>query len=164
MNKWNHYFMSIAEESANLSKDPKTKVGAVIVHNKRIKSTGYNGAPSSFPDDQVPWNSSDDDELINQKNTYMVHAELNAILNYDGQMADLKDTTLYCTVSPCSRCACMIAQVGIKNVIYKEKYHRKNETDATDRIFKLSGVKCYSLDSEYNIRREVDDDNDYYHR
>ena len=147
MNKWHSYFMSIAEETAKLSKDPKTKVGAVIVHNKRVKSAGYNGAPSLFPDDLVPWNSVDTDKLVDQKNTYMCHAELNSILNYDGKISDLKDATMYCTVSPCSRCACMIAQVGIKKVIYKEKYHRTNETDASDRIFDVCGIDCVSYDT-----------------
>lgn len=147
MDKWHNYFMSIAEETAKLSRDPKTKVGAVIVHNKRVKSAGYNGAPSSFPDELVPWDSVETDELINQKNTYMCHAELNAILNYDGKISDLKDTTMYTTVSPCSRCACMIAQVGIKKVIYKEKYHRKTETDTTDRIFDICGIECVSYNS-----------------
>lgn len=148
MDKWNNYFMSVAESSARLSKDPNTKVGAVIVNNKRIKSTGYNGAPSNFPDELVPLN--DGDRLIDKKNTYMCHAELNAILNYDGNLSNIRGSTLYITVSPCSRCACMIAQVGIKRVIYKEKYHRKEETEAADYIFKTCGIECRCID-------EVDD-------
>ena len=67
--KWLRYFMTVAEESAKLSKDPNTKVGAVIVNNKRIKSTGYNGAPQSFPDDLVPVDN-DGETLIEKKNTY----------------------------------------------------------------------------------------------
>lgn len=137
--KWSKYFMTVAEESSKLSKDPNTKVGAVIVNNKRIKSTGYNGAPQSFPDDLVPADN-DGETLIEKKNTYMCHAELNAILNYDGQIADLRNADIYVTVSPCSRCACMLAQVGIKRVIYKEKYHRKEETDAAEHILTCSGV------------------------
>ena len=137
--KWLRYFMTVAEESAKLSKDPNTKVGAVIVNNKRIKSTGYNGAPQSFPDDLVPVDN-DGETLIEKKNTYMCHAELNVILNYDGQIADLRNADIYVTVSPCSRCACMLAQVGIKRVIYKEKYHRKEETDAAEHILTYSGV------------------------
>ena len=141
MTKWDKFFMSVAENAAQLSKDPRTKVGAVIVNNKRIKSTGYNGAPQTFPYELVPWNSTDNDELINQKNTYMCHAELNAILNYDRKVSDLKHAEMYVTVSPCSRCACMLAQVGIKRIIYKEKYHRKNETDASDNILNTCGIK-----------------------
>lgn len=149
-NKWPKYFMAVAEESGKLSKDPRTKVGAVIVHNKRIKSTGYNGAPSNFPDELVP-KDSEGDTLIEKKNTYMCHAELNAILNYDGQISDLKNSDLYVTVSPCSRCACMIAQVGIKRVIYKEKYHRKEETDAAEYILNKCGVETIKYDELENI-------------
>lgn len=140
MNKWHNYFMSVAEESAKLSRDPNTKVGAVIVNNKRIKSTGFNGAPSNFPDDLVPLNSTSN-KIIDQKNTYMCHAELNAVLNYDNKISDLKDATLYVTVSPCSRCACMLAQVGIKKIIYKEKYHRTEETEAAEHIFDVCGIE-----------------------
>ena len=149
-NKWTKYFMAVAEESGKLSKDPRTKVGAVIVHNKRIKSTGYNGAPSNFPDELVP-KDSEGATLIEKKNTYMCHAELNAILNYDGQISDLKNSDLYVTVSPCSRCACMIAQVGIKRVIYKEKYHRKEETDAAEYILNKCGVETIKYDELENI-------------
>lgn len=141
MSKRDIFFMSVAEASAKMSKDPKTQVGAVIVKDKKIKSIGYNGAPHNFPDNMVPWNSKETDDLIDQKNTYMCHAELNAILNYDGALATLKGADIYCTVSPCSRCAVMLAQAGIKRVIYKEKYHRKSETDAADKIFDLCSIE-----------------------
>ena len=141
MTKWDRYFMSIAEASADLSKDPITKVGAVIVLNQRIKSVGFNGAPQSFPDDLVPWDCKNTEHLIDQKNTFMCHAELNAILNYDGKISDLKNADIYVTVSPCSRCACMLAQVGIKRVIYKQKYHRGEETSAAEYIFNKCGIE-----------------------
>ena len=147
MSRWNDYFMDMAIRTAKMSRDPKTKVGAVIVKNKRIKSIGYNGAPQSFPDNLVPWNPTDSDKLIDQKNTYMCHAELNAVLNYDGKISDLKDADVYVTVSPCSRCACMLAQVGVRRVIYKEKYHRQNETEASEYIFNTCGIDCVSFDS-----------------
>lgn len=145
MNKWNEYFMSVAESSAKLSRDPNTKVGAVIVNNKRIKSTGFNGAPRNFPDELVPLHK-EGTKLIDQKNTYMCHAELNAVLNYDGNIMDLNDADIYVTVSPCSRCACMLAQVGIKRVIYKEKYHRTEETEAAEYILKNSNIKYIKYD------------------
>ena len=145
MDKWNNYFMNTAKETALLSRDPSTKVGAVIVNNKRIKSAGYNGAPQSFPDELVP--TVDGDELIDKKNTFMCHAELNAILNYDGKSSDLKGSVIYCTVSPCSHCAKMLAQVGISEVIYLTEYHRVEETKAAKYIFDLCGVKYTSFDS-----------------
>ncbi len=148
MSKWPIYFMSVAESSAQLSKDPITKVGAVLVKNRRIKSTGFNGAPQSFPDELVP--TTNGEHLIDQKNTYMCHAELNAVLNYDGNITDLKDSDIYVTVSPCSKCACMLAQVGVKRVIYKEKYHRAEETDAAEYILDKCGVEYVSYDKFCN--------------
>lgn len=145
MNKWHKYFMDAAELSAQLSKDPKTKVGAVIVNNKRIKSTGYNGAPSNFPDEYVPIENGE--RLIEKKNTFMCHAELNAVLNYDGKISDLKDSTMYVTVSPCSHCACMLSQVGIKQIIYKEKYHREEEVEAAEYIFNICGIELIDFNS-----------------
>ncbi len=140
MSKWDSYFMSIADNTANLSKDPRTKVGAVIVKNKKIKSIGYNGAPKSFPDDLVPTDNSGE-TLKEKKNTYMCHAELNSILNYDGLISDLNGATIYITLSPCSKCACLLAQVGIKKIIYKKKYDKKEETEATDYIFEKCGIE-----------------------
>lgn len=144
MNKWDNYFMTIAEDTALLSKDPKTKVGACIVKDKKILSVGYNGAPRKFPDNLVP--TGDAVELINQKNAYMVHAELNAILNYRGCLADFEGATVYVTISPCHDCAKALAQVGIKKIIYKEKYHRSNMTRVTDFILKECGIECISTE------------------
>jgi len=132
--------MSIADSTANLSKDPRTKVGAVIVKNKKIKSVGYNGAPKTFPDNLVPTDNSGE-TLKEKKNTYMCHAELNSILNYDGLISDLSGATMYITLSPCSKCACLLAQVGIKKIIYKKKYDKKEETEATDYIFEKCGIE-----------------------
>ena len=146
MNKWPKYFMSIAELSANLSKDPITKVGACIIQNRRIKSTGFNGAPQTFPDNLVPFDIKNPTRLIDQKNTYMCHAELNAVLNYDGKISDLKDADIYVTVSPCSKCACMLAQVGIKRVIFKEEYRRKEEVEATKYILEKCNVQYIKFD------------------
>lgn len=140
MSKWDSYFMSIADNTANLSKDPRTKVGAVIVKNKKIKSIGYNGAPKTFPDNLVPTDNSGK-TLKEKKNTYMCHAELNSILNYDGLISDLSGATMYITLSPCSKCACLLAQVGIKKIIYKKKYDKKEETEATDYIFEKCGIE-----------------------
>jgi dCMP deaminase len=144
--RWNNYFMQIAKDTAKMSKDPHTKVGACIVKNKKILSVGYNGAPSKFPDEFVPMNRETDIPLISQKNTYMCHAELNAILNYRGSLSDFEDATLYVTTSPCHECSKAIAQVGITTVIYEEKYHRKNVTNAADIILGNCGIICISLE------------------
>ena len=139
LGRYHNYFMKVAQETATLSKDPKTKVGAIIVKNRRIKSVGFNGAPSSFPDELVP--KVDGEKLIEKKNTFMCHAELNAILNYDNESNELSNSIIYTTISPCSNCAKMLAQIGIKEVVYLEEYHRSEETEAAKYIFNVCGVK-----------------------
>ena len=141
--KWPKYFMKVAEDTAELSKDPITKVGAVIVKNKKVKSVGYNGAPACFPDDLVP-KDSESEKLVEKKNTFMCHAELNAVLNYDGQMKSLRGSDIYVTISPCSKCACMLAQLRVRRVIYKEKYRRSEETEAAEYIFDKCKIKCFN--------------------
>ena len=143
MSKWDTYFMNVAKDTAQLSKDPNTKVGAVIAHGKQLKSIGFNGAPGNFPDDMVP--TEDGPRLIQKKNTYMCHAELNAILNYDGKISDLQGSTLYTTISPCSHCAKMLAQLKISEVVFLEEYHRSEETEAAKYIFDVCGVKYGSF-------------------
>lgn len=153
-NKWDEYFMSVAELTAKLSKDPRTKVGACIAKDKKVLSIGYNGAPRKFPDELVPQGDIDC-ELINQKNSYMVHAELNAILNYKGSLSELQGATLYVTVSPCNACALALAQAGITTIIYKEKYHRQNITKLTEYIFDKCGINMYSMNEIFNNKETV---------
>lgn len=139
MTKWDNYFINVAKESAKLSKDPKTKVGAVLVKDKKILSVGFNGAPRNFSDELVP--SDEGKTLLEQKNTFMCHAELNSILNYGGHMKDLKGSTLYVTVSPCYRCAVALAQIDVKNVVFLEEYHRTEDTEASKFILDKCGIK-----------------------
>ena len=84
---WKGYFMSLAHLSAMRSKDPNTKVGAVIVDDKnRIASIGYNGMPTGCSDYEFPWEREGD--FLNTKYAYVVHAELNAILNSSKRVRD----------------------------------------------------------------------------
>ncbi len=146
MNKWDEYFMNVAKDTAALSKDPKTKVGAVIVKDKRLLSVGYNGAPHNFPDELIPM--TEGEGLLNQKNTYMVHAELNAILNYKGQIQDLAGSTVYVTISPCTNCVLAMSQVGIKKVIYLQEYHRTEIHNAATKIMDKCGIKYQKFGDE----------------
>lgn len=146
--KWHNYFMSLARVTAKMSKDPVTQVGAVLVKDRKILSVGYNGAPRTFDDNIVPMDSSDD--IFKNKNSYMVHAELNAILNYRGNLDDLKDSILYVTVSPCHECAKALIQLGVKTIIYDIKYHRENSTDFSFYILQTCGIKLMSLEECIN--------------
>ena len=138
------FYMEFAKHSASKSKDPKTKVGSCLVNDKRLLSIGYNGAPRGFPDHIIP-KDSDSDILSENKNSYMVHSELNSILNYGGSLQDLQGATLYVTISPCHECAKVIIQVGIKRVVYLEEYHRSKTWEMSKLLFKLAGVQLEKL-------------------
>lgn len=137
---WDEYFVGVSLLAALRSKDPSTQVGACVVsHDNRILSTGYNGTPVGFNDDEFPW-SRDGDPLDN-KYLYVVHSERNAILNYRGSIKDFKDAKVYVNLFPCNECAKELVQLGIKEVIYiEDKYADTNEVKASKIIFDKCGV------------------------
>ena len=109
-NIWSQRFIKLAEHIATWSKDPSTKVGAIIVDsNKRIISLGFNGYPKKIPDD----------DLYNRESKYnkILHAEINAILF---AKRDLKNCIIYVTNIPCPQCASAIIQSDIITVITKK--------------------------------------------
>ena len=140
---WDEYFMGVALLAAQRSKDPSTQVGACIVDNgNRILSTGYNGFPQGCSDDEFPWNR--DASAGETKYHYVVHAELNSILNASGK--SLADAKIYVALFPCNECAKAIIQSGIKEVIYlSDKYHNTPETTASRRMLNSAGVKLTQL-------------------
>lgn len=134
---WDEYFMGIAMLAAKRSKDPNTQVGACIVSQDNIIiSTGYNGMPKGCSDDEFPWGR----EGIETKYPYVVHAELNAILNANGR--DLRGSKLYVALFPCNECAKAIIQSGIREIYYlSDKYATTPSTLASKRMLQASGVK-----------------------
>ncbi len=146
---WDEYFMGIALLSAKRSKDPNTQVGACIVSkDNRILSIGYNGAPRGLHDDIMKWEREGD--FLNTKYAYVCHGELNAILNYRG---DLSGSKIYVGLFPCNECAKAIIQSGIKEVIYKEdKYADTDECKASKMMLDTCNVK-YTLYNPSN--REI---------
>lgn len=108
MTNWDTRFMALAEHVATWSKDPTTKVGAVIVRPDRtVASLGYNGPPRGVSDAYSYENRQ-------RKLARTIHAELNAILSSHVPVAGY---TLYVTLPPCDRCAAHIVQAGIKRVV-----------------------------------------------
>ena len=136
---WDDYFMGVALLAAQRSKDPNTQVGACIVDaQNRILSTGYNGFPLGCSDDEFPW--SREGESTETKYPYVVHAELNAILNSRGK--SLASSKLYVALFPCNECAKAIIQSGISEVIYlSDKYKDTPLTKASRRMLETAGVK-----------------------
>lgn len=140
---WDEYFMGVAILASHRSKDPNTQVGACIVdRDKIILSTGYNGFPYGCSDDVYPWER----EGSNTKYNYVVHAELNAILNARGR--DLRGATLYVDLFPCNECAKAIIQSGISELVYLyNKYPDSNATLASERMLKSAGIKIRRLEA-----------------
>lgn len=108
---WDERFIRIAQEVSTWSKDPGTCVGAVLVIDRRIIATGYNGFPHGI---------EDSDERYNDRDTKLqltVHAEVNAILNAAKNGAQTKGSTLYVTFAPCVNCCTALIQAGISRVV-----------------------------------------------
>jgi dCMP deaminase len=120
--RWHFHFLKIAEDCASMSKDPSTKVGAVIVGpDREVRSTGFNGLPRGI---------ADTDERLNDRDTKLklvVHAEMNAILNAARFGIPLKGCTLYLAAMnntglvwggpPCTRCSVETIQSGIRTIV-----------------------------------------------
>ena len=144
---WDEYFMGIAMLAAKRSKDPSTQVGACIVSEENIIiSTGYNGMPKGCSDDEFPWERSGEEE-IETKYPYVVHAELNAILNSNGR--DLRGSRIYVALFPCNECAKAIIQSGIKEVIYlSDKYTGTMGNLASKRMLLAAGVNFTRMETD----------------
>jgi dCMP deaminase len=144
---WQTYFIGIAYLSAKRSKDPVTQVGACIVNaSQRIVGIGYNGLPYGCDDANFPWGKSED--LVESKKGYVVHAELNAILNARGSLADC---SLYVTHFPCHECAKAIVQSGIKRIYFASNDRAERpESKAAARMFAAANITSEKID-ELNI-------------
>ena len=122
---WDTYFMRITKLVATRSSCLRRSVGAVLVKDKRILATGYNGAPAGMAHceeagclrDQLHIPSGERHELCRG-----LHAEQNAIIQAARQGTELKDSTLYCTTAPCSLCAKMLINAGVTRIVYEGSY------------------------------------------
>ncbi len=150
---WDDYFMGIALLAAKRSKDPSTQVGACIVSGttgdgtnaNTILSVGYNGLPIGCSDDDFSWERTGD--FLDTKYPFVVHAELNAILNARGK--SLVGSKIYVALFPCNECCKAIIQSGIKEVIYlSDKYAETDAVKASKRMFKAAGVTLTQITPE----------------
>jgi len=114
--KWDQRYLGLAEEVAQWSKDPSSKVGAVAVGTKgQVLAQGYNGFPRGIDDSLTRYYDRD------RKYELVVHAEMNVIYNATYNGVSLDGATLYVTGLPvCSECAKGIIQVGIRRVVMKD--------------------------------------------
>ena len=122
---WDQYLMDITHFVATRSTCLRRHVGAILVRDKRILSTGYNGAPKGIEHcldvgclrEQMGIPSGERHELCRA-----LHAEQNAIIQAALHGVSIKDSTLYCTTLPCVICSKMIINAGITKIVYQEGY------------------------------------------
>ena len=145
---WDDYFMGLAHLSAMRSKDPSTQVGAAIVNPQhRVIGIGYNGFPFGCDDDVFPW--AREGKSNDTKYPYVVHAELNAILNCS---QSCRGCTLYVSLFPCNECAKAIIQSGIAKIVYEsDKYADTDNVIASKKMLAAAGVELVQLDHRVEI-------------
>ena len=111
LTKWDHRFIKVAQEVQSWSKDPSTKCGCVLVKDRRILSTGYNGLPASLSDSLERYQNRE------FKLAAIIHAEKNALFNAAKNGTNTDSSTAYVTWPPCSQCASALIQAGISKVV-----------------------------------------------
>lgn len=131
-------FKNMLIEYAQLSKDPRTKVSAMILRpDLSIVSMGYNGFPAGFPDDPKYW------DVRETKNALVIHAEENALSYADTQR--LYDHILICSHYPCPRCASKIIKSGIRYVYFFNEKREDHNCELTDEVFQRAGVVSFFI-------------------
>ncbi len=123
---WDQYFMTITQQVAERSTCNRAKVGAVIVRDRNILATGYNGAPVGMPhcteagcliyESKTPYGE------VEQNCFRTIHAEINAIAQAAKNGSNIKDSTIYVTHTPCIHCIKVLVNTGIKTVYYESPY------------------------------------------
>lgn len=141
---WDEYFVSIVSQVATRSTCRRRRTGAVIVKEKRILATGYNGAPSGLAHclevgclrDERQIESGQRHELCRG-----LHAEQNAIIQAAFHGVSIKDAVIYCTHQPCTLCAKMIINSGILKILFLNEY----PDDLAQEILDEAGIRQEQL-------------------
>lgn len=149
INKWTFRFLALALFVSKFSKDPSTQVGAVLVKDKNnFISFGYNGLPKTMDDDPKILN------IREEKYKHILHAEENAIYNSN---TNVEGATLFVTNPPCLHCTSVLAQNGIKEVVYlnpsEDYYSRWNKEEIFDALAK-NNINCYNVSIDHGILEE----------
>lgn len=133
---WDHYFMEIAKVAATRATCDRKHVGAVVVKDKRILSTGYNGSISGTAHCDEVGHMMEDGHCVRT-----IHAEANAIVQAARNGVNLEGSWIYTTSSPCWPCFKLISNSGIKKVIYGEFYRDEKIFNAA----KEAGIELKDL-------------------
>ncbi len=130
---WNEYFMAISFLISSRSPSKRLKVGAVIVRDNRIISSGYNGFPAGTPHISIVRNNHEQNAI---------HAEQNAVSDSAKRGVKIENSTIYVTHFPCINCCKTIISSGIKKIYYKKDY--KNDELVTD-LLKASNIEIFKM-------------------
>ena len=133
---WDEYFMDVARVVATRSTCDRAMVGAVIVKDRHILTTGYNGSPRGLPHCDEVGHLIVDDHCVRT-----VHAECNSIIQAALHGVSTKGTTMYATHLPCLLCAKMIVNAGVVRVIYETEYRNQH----IEEFFAQAGVVLLEL-------------------
>lgn len=132
-------FINIAKEIAFASKCVSKQVGAVIVKDGRVLSTGYNGTPTGYQNCCDYWQGNYTKEHHEWSKTYEIHAEMNAIIWAARKGIPIEGATIYVTLEPCSECSKNLIASGIKRIVYEKAYEHTN-SEVISKFIKDNGV------------------------
>ena len=123
---WDQYFLMITRQVAERSTCLRAKVGAVIVRDRSILATGYNGAPAGMPHcfdvGCLIYRSETPDGDLEENCFRTIHAEINAIAQAARNGSAIRDASAYITHSPCIHCLKTLVNTGIKHIFYEKPY------------------------------------------
>ena len=146
---WDEYFMAIAILISSRSSCRHVRAGSIIVLNKHIIGTGYNGSPPGVKENCLDFGCRKEklglkyEDSLNSGKCIGVHAEINALANLSREIH--QGATLYTTIFPCPSCAKNLLAYNIKKVIYKKEYNQE-ESRLSMNLFKEAGVEVEKID------------------
>jgi dCMP deaminase len=142
---WHEYFMSVAHLISRRATCTRGHIGAVIVRDHNILSTGYNGAPSGLPHCNETncriFRSTHPDGTVEENCVNTIHAEINAIAQAAKHGVSIKDADIYITASPCIHCLKVLINVGIRTIYYDKPY----KIEHISELLRLSGVRLVNV-------------------
>jgi dCMP deaminase len=154
------YFMDMTHLVKVRGTCPRRRVGAVIVKDKRVLTTGYNGAPRNFPHPIDVGCLRDELQIPHGMLADIcpcLHAEQNAIIQAATTGVSIDGAELYCTTQPCTQCSRMVANCGIKKVVFEEEYPDPLATG----ILTTSGVELWKWDAKTHTARRLANPNTF---
>ena len=142
---WDEYVMTITRQVAERSTCTRAKVGAVIVRDRSILATGYNGSPAGMPHCTevgcLIYESKTPTGDIEQNCFRTIHAEINAIAQAAKNGASIRDASIYITHTPCIHCLKVLVNTGIRAIFYEKPY----KIDTVQDIIRQTGVALHQV-------------------